>query len=97
MIAADKEALQSELKQSALLIRSKELTFFTNNFQSLGTQAAVCVLCFCVRYICDHELILNRYLLALLLVRCVKWIRQRRASTLSSSAAFMSVRLRACV
>lgn len=41
MIAADKEALQSQLKQSALLIRSKELSFFINNFQALGTQSAV--------------------------------------------------------
>jgi hypothetical protein len=36
MIAADKEALQSQLKQSALQIRLKELDFFTGNFESVG-------------------------------------------------------------
>ena len=41
MIAADKEALQSQLKQRALQIRSKELDFFTDNFQSVGTQSAL--------------------------------------------------------
>ena len=41
MIAADKEALQSQLKQRALQIRSKELQFFTNNFESVGTQSAL--------------------------------------------------------
>lgn len=41
MIAADKEALQSQLKQRSLQIREKELNFFTENFTGIGTQSAL--------------------------------------------------------
>ena len=41
MIQADKQLIQSQLKQSSLQVRRKELKFFTSNFESLGTTSAL--------------------------------------------------------
>jgi hypothetical protein len=41
MIAADKEALQTTLKQQALQIQEKELSYYTNNFNSLSTSSSL--------------------------------------------------------
>ena len=38
MLAADKAALESELKRKALEIQDKELNFFVTNFGSIATQ-----------------------------------------------------------
>ena len=40
MIAADREELESRLKQATLQIREKEVTVFTENFAVISTQAA---------------------------------------------------------
>jgi len=41
MLAADKLLLQSNLKQRAIQLREKELNLFNENFNAVGTQAAV--------------------------------------------------------
>mmetsp|Transcript_17367 Transcript_17367/g.17453 ORF Transcript_17367/g.17453 Transcript_17367/m.17453 type:complete len:213 (+) Transcript_17367:230-868(+) len=41
MLAADRLLLETNLRQSAIKLREKELNLFTNNFSALGTQAAV--------------------------------------------------------
>lgn len=41
MIAADREVVIAQLKQSAAELRMRELNFYTNNFQALGTTAAL--------------------------------------------------------
>ena len=40
MIAADKQELESRLKQVTLQIREKEISVFTDNFAVLSTQSA---------------------------------------------------------
>jgi hypothetical protein len=41
MLAADRSLLEINLRQSAIKLREKELTLFTNNFSAMATQAAV--------------------------------------------------------
>jgi len=41
MLYADKAVLKSTIKQSAIQLREKELTLFTENFAAIGTQAAL--------------------------------------------------------
>ena len=41
MLAADKAALETELKRKALEIQDKELNFFVTNFSSIATQGAL--------------------------------------------------------
>jgi len=41
MLYADKRALETNLKVQLLEIREKELVFYTNNCQNIGTQAAM--------------------------------------------------------
>ena len=41
MIEAEKELIRAKLKQNTLLVRDKELSYFTRNFENLGTQAAL--------------------------------------------------------
>jgi hypothetical protein len=41
MIAADKEYLQTNLKQQALQIQERELLYYTNNFNSLSTSSSL--------------------------------------------------------
>jgi hypothetical protein len=41
MLAADRQLLETNLKQSAIKLREKELNLYTENFASVGTQAAV--------------------------------------------------------
>ena len=41
MLYADKAALETSLKVQLLEIREKELNFYTNNCQNIGTQAAM--------------------------------------------------------
>mmetsp|Transcript_36817 Transcript_36817/g.59538 ORF Transcript_36817/g.59538 Transcript_36817/m.59538 type:complete len:294 (-) Transcript_36817:116-997(-) len=41
MLAADKQALESALKQNSLAIRKQELTFFVDNFTSMAQVAAL--------------------------------------------------------
>jgi hypothetical protein len=41
MIAADKEELQTALKQQALQIQERELLYYTNNFNSLSTSSSL--------------------------------------------------------
>ena len=41
MLAADKLLLQSRMKQSALTLRQKELQLFIDNYNAIGTQAAL--------------------------------------------------------
>jgi hypothetical protein len=41
MLAADKAALESELKRRALEIQDKELNFFVNNLNSIATQSSL--------------------------------------------------------
>ena len=41
MLYADKRALETNLKVELLEIREKELNFYTNNCQNIGTQAAM--------------------------------------------------------
>jgi hypothetical protein len=41
MIQADKQLIQSTLKQQTLLVREKELNYFTRNFENIGTQSAL--------------------------------------------------------
>ena len=41
MIQADKQLIQSQLRQSSLHLRREELKFFTSNFESLGTTSAL--------------------------------------------------------
>jgi hypothetical protein len=41
MLYADKRALETNLKVQLLEIREKELIFYTNNCQNIGTQAAM--------------------------------------------------------
>ena len=41
MLAADKAALETELKRRALEIQDKELNFFVNNLNSVATQSSL--------------------------------------------------------
>ena len=41
MLAADRQLLETNLKQRAIQLREKELNLFVENFSSVGTQAAV--------------------------------------------------------
>lgn len=41
MLAADRSLLEINLRQSAIKLREKELTLFTENFSAMATQAAV--------------------------------------------------------
>lgn len=41
MLAADRSLLEVNLRQSAIKLREKELNLFTENFNSMATQAAV--------------------------------------------------------
>ena len=41
MLAADRMLLESNMKQRAIQLREKEINLFTENFTSVGTQAAV--------------------------------------------------------
>ena len=41
MLAADRQLLETNLRQRAIKLREKELNLFTSNFSALGTQAAV--------------------------------------------------------
>ena len=41
MLAADRRALHSKLRQASLQIREKELLFFNKSFQNIATQSAV--------------------------------------------------------
>ena len=41
MLAADKLALQSDVKQRSISLREKELKLFNSNFSAVGTQAAI--------------------------------------------------------
>jgi hypothetical protein len=41
MLAADKAALESDLRKRAIEIQDKELTYFVNNFNSVASQSAL--------------------------------------------------------